>query len=58
LQGAAGDLVNADHIVRLFVSGGKLFAGMQAGGDIELRTVEPIASPAQSPELLLTMVSL
>jgi hypothetical protein len=58
LQGVAGDLVNADYIVRLFVDGsGKLFAETAAGANIELQVREG-ASPAQSPELLLRMVSI
>lgn len=51
LQGAAGDLVNADYIVRLFVDSGKLFAEMTSGVNIELHTTAPITSPVQ-PELL------
>jgi hypothetical protein len=58
LQGAAGDLVNADYIVRLFVSGGLLFAEMTSGSNIELETMEPIGTPAQPPVRLVKMASL
>jgi hypothetical protein len=58
LVGATGDMVNADHIVRIFILGDKLFAGMTIGSDIELQTQEPITSPAQTPERLFRMVSI
>jgi hypothetical protein len=58
LVGAAGEMVNTDHIVRIFISGDKLFAAMTTGSDIELQTQEPITSPAQTPERLFRMVSI
>jgi hypothetical protein len=58
LLGAAGDMINADHIVRIFISGGKLFASMTIGADLELDTQEPITSPAQTPDRLFRMVSI
>jgi hypothetical protein len=58
LVGAAGDMINADHIVRIFINGDKLFAAMTVGADLELVTQEPITSPAQTPERLFRMVSI
>jgi hypothetical protein len=56
LLGVTGDLVNADHIVRIFISGGKLFAAMTIGADIELQAREPVTT--QSPEALFRIVSI
>jgi hypothetical protein len=58
LVGVAGDMLNADHIVRIYISGDKLFASMTVGGDRELATQEPATGPVQTPETLLRMVSL
>jgi hypothetical protein len=59
LQGAAGDLVNADYIVRLFVDGaGKLNAEMAGGANIELATSQPITSPTALPALPVKLVNL
>lgn len=59
LQGVAGDLVNADYIVRLFIADGKLFAVMASGGNIELEppTTAPLTLTEPSA-LPVKMVSL
>ena len=36
LLGVAGDLINADHIHRIFTSNNKLYADMGTGPNIEL----------------------
>jgi hypothetical protein len=58
LRGVAGDLVNADYIVRLYVQNGKLYADMQTGPPLELATVGQITTAEQLPETLFVRVSM
>jgi len=44
LRGISGDAINADHIVRIYLSpDGKLYANMTNGADLELYTSEPLS---------------
>ena len=45
LAGMNDDYVNADHIVRLYWSTGKLMADMAIGQPIHLKTRAPVTSP-------------
>jgi len=44
LRGINGDAINADHILRIFLSpDGKLYANMTNGADLQLYTSEPLS---------------
>jgi hypothetical protein len=60
LAGMNDDYVNADHIVRLYWSTGKLMADMGIGPPIHLKTRAPVTSPGltENPMLHVEMVSL
>jgi hypothetical protein len=62
LAGINGDVVNTDHVVRLYWLGGKLFADMASGADIELKPNAIFVSPKPgepgiSPLQAIDMVS-
>jgi len=60
LRGAAGDLINADYIVRIYFDAtGRIFADMPTGPAIELYSMDPIPEPARDrlTALPITFVS-
>jgi hypothetical protein len=58
LRGVNGDAINADHVVRIYLSpDGRLYANMTNGSDLELYTGAAVSGPLPAPLPPIELVS-